>query len=104
MTAIEMRYAISLSEAQAVLDDWVRPAVRGHGGDVRVVDVSAQGDVTVEFSGACQACPLRPVTFGTAIQPAFDSVAGVRSVRCESVRISPHAVRRMAEMMRPAPG
>jgi Fe-S cluster biogenesis protein NfuA len=89
---------ITVEEAQAILEEKVRPAIRGHAGDVHVVKVSEQGDVTVEFSGSCTACPLRPVTFGTAILPAFEGVAGIREVLCQSVRVSPHAMRRMAQM------
>jgi len=91
---------ITIAEAEEILGRTVRPAIRGHAGDIHVVSVNDQGDVTVEFSGACQACPLRPVTFGTAIQPAFDGVPGVRSILCESVRVSSYATRRIAELMR----
>lgn len=89
---------ITFERAQAILEQKVRPAIRGHAGDVHVVSVTEQGDVTVEFSGACSACPLRPVTFGTAVLPAFEGVPGVGQVVCESVRMSPHAMRRMASM------
>jgi Fe-S cluster biogenesis protein NfuA len=92
---------INRDEAEAILDRRVRPAIRGHAGDIRLVDISDQGEIAVEFSGACQACPLRPVTFATAVQPAFSGIAGVAGVRCESVRMSPHAMRRMAQMMQP---
>lgn len=90
---------IDRKQAQALLERWVGPAIRGHGGDVAVVDVTADGDVTVEFAGACKACPLRAVTFVTAVERAFDDVQGVRSVRCESVRVSRFALRRMRELM-----
>jgi len=92
---------ITRDEAEAILDRHVRPAIRGHAGDIRLVDIGGQGEITVEFSGACEACPLRPVTFATAVQPAFRGIAGVAGVRCESVRVSPHAMRRMADMMQP---
>jgi Fe-S cluster biogenesis protein NfuA len=91
---------VTVAQAQDILDRWVRPAARGHGGDVRVVEVSPDGEVLVEFAGACLCCPLQAVTFGTAVQPAFDGAAGVREVRCNSVRVSPHALRRIREMMR----
>ena len=101
MLAQEGAHRLTLAEAQEVLDRWVRPAIHGHAGDVHVVSVSETGDVVVEFEGACRACPLKPVTLGTAVQPAFEGVPGFRSVRCESVNVSSHAMRRMAEMMRP---
>lgn len=95
---------IGKERAEAVLERWVRPAIRGHGGDVSVADVTMEGDVIVEFSGACAACPLRAVTFVTAVERAFDGVPGVRSVRCESVRVSRFALRRMRELMISAGG
>ena len=94
--------AIGLEQAQAILERWVRPAVRSHAGDVRVLQVSAEGDVLIEFSGACAACPLQPVTFGTAVRPAFADVEGVRHVLCHSVRVSTYAMKRMTEMMQNA--
>jgi Fe-S cluster biogenesis protein NfuA len=91
-------YVIDRARAEAILEDRVRGAIRGHGGDIHIIDISEQGDITVEFAGACRACPLRPVTFGTAVLPAFDGIAGVRSVRCDSIRVSSHAVRRLAQL------
>jgi Fe-S cluster biogenesis protein NfuA len=90
---------ITVAEAEAILAWKVRPAIRGHAGDVHVVEVSDQGDVKVEFSGACRACPLQPVTLGTAIQPAFEGVPGVRNVHCETVRVSAYALRRISALM-----
>lgn len=92
--------SITMDEAQAALEKWVRQAIRGHAGDVTVVAVSEEGDVEVEFSGACRACPLQPVTFGCAVVPALQVIPGVRSVNCDSVRVSAHALRRMSELMR----
>jgi len=100
MTGLDSR-VITLDEAEALLAASVRPAIRGHAGDVHVVSVSALGDVTVSFSGACCACPLQPVTFGTSIQPALRNLPGVRSVRCETVRISSYAAERIARLMAP---
>ena len=98
MTAVAERI-IDRDRAEAILAGRVRPAIRGHAGDIHIVDVSDRGEVTVEFSGACRACPLRPVAFGTAVLPAFEGIAGVTSVRCDSVRISAHAVRRLSQMI-----
>jgi Fe-S cluster biogenesis protein NfuA len=90
----------TVAQAESILARHVRPAIRGHGGDVHVLSVSEQGEVHVEFSGACSACPLRPVTFGTAVLPAFEGIPGISSVHCDSVRVSPHAMRRIAALMR----
>jgi Fe-S cluster biogenesis protein NfuA len=94
---------ITWQRAQAALEQQVAPAIRGHGGDVRIVSVSEAGQIVVEFLGACAACPLKPVTFGTAVQIVLERVEGVTSVRCDSVRVSPHAIRRMRDMMQRTP-
>ena len=91
--------AITRADADTVLAEWVRPVLRGHGGDVRVVDVTPGGSVMIEFLGACRFCPMQPVTLGVAVRPAFDGVAGVTMVECNTVRVSPHAMQRMAELM-----
>jgi Fe-S cluster biogenesis protein NfuA len=93
---------ITLDEAEAVLGRWVRPTIQGHAGDIHVAEVTDDGEVKVVFSGACRCCPLQPVTLGTSVLPAFSGVEGVSRVTCESVRVSPHAMRRMALLMRPA--
>jgi Fe-S cluster biogenesis protein NfuA len=90
---------VTLEAAKAALEEWARPATRSHAGDVHIASVSELGVVTVEFSGACRACPLQPVTFATAVLPAFDKLSGVADVRCETVRVSPHAMRRMRALM-----
>ena len=46
----------------------IRPAVQSDGGDVELVDVSAEGVVRVRFLGACVGCPSRSVTLQTGIE------------------------------------
>jgi Fe-S cluster biogenesis protein NfuA len=101
MTGAAPQRPITQGAAQAVLDEWVRPAIASHAGDVNVVEVSPEGDVRVEFTGACRTCPLQPVTLGTAVMPAFEGIEGVREVTCRSVRVSRHAMRRMTKLMAP---
>jgi len=35
----------------------IRPALKADGGDVELVDVSAEGVVKVRLTGACHGCP-----------------------------------------------
>jgi Fe-S cluster biogenesis protein NfuA len=90
--------AVTFEEVEAALNAWARPATRSHAGDVQIVGITREGEVTVAFEGACRACPLQPVTFATAVLPALEGLAGVKGVRCETVRVSPHAMRRLREL------
>jgi Fe-S cluster biogenesis protein NfuA len=51
-----------------VLDREIRPAVAGHGGDVEVLEVSDDGDVTIALTGRCQGCTLAEVTMRQGIE------------------------------------
>ncbi len=53
---------------EAVLDS-IRPAVRLDGGDVRLVDWSAErGRVEVQLLGACESCPISMLTLKDGIE------------------------------------
>ena len=54
-------------DVAAVLD-LVRPSLLADGGDVRLVDVSEDGIVTVELTGACRGCPLSELTLANGIE------------------------------------
>lgn len=49
------------------LEDRIRPAVRLDGGDVELVGVE-DGIVTVRMFGACDGCPMSPVTLRAGIE------------------------------------
>ncbi len=46
----------------------VRPYLQRDGGDVELVDVSAEGVVTVRLVGACKGCPMSQVTLKNAVE------------------------------------
>jgi len=46
----------------------IRPAVQADGGDVQLVDVSADGIVSVRFHGACHGCPSASMTLHMGIE------------------------------------
>ena len=52
---------------QAVID-WMRPFVQSDGGDVELIDVSADGVVSVRLHGACIGCPSSEVTLRQGIE------------------------------------
>ena len=53
-------------KVQAVLN-LIRPAVQADGGDIELVDVSADGVVQIRFHGACHGCPSSNMTLKDGI-------------------------------------
>ena len=70
---------------------FVRPRLRGHAGDLTAT-VNDQGDVLIEFYGACESCPSMAVTYAGLVQTYVEAVPGVRSVRAPQVHASPLAL------------
>lgn len=54
-------------QVQAALDK-MRPTLQKDGGDVVLVDVSAEGVVKVQLTGACKSCPMSGVTIKNGIE------------------------------------
>jgi Fe-S cluster biogenesis protein NfuA len=46
----------------------VRPAVQADGGDVELVDLSAEGEVSIRLHGACVGCPSSEMTLREGIE------------------------------------
>ncbi|PIB35396.1 hypothetical protein BFP72_08305 [Reichenbachiella sp. 5M10] len=55
--------------------DNIRPYLEADGGDVRVVDIDDNFVVFVELLGACEACPMSPMTMKAGIEEAIKRVA-----------------------------
>lgn len=61
----------------------LRPAVQGDGGDIHLVDVSAEGVVTVRLTGACVGCPSASQTLKQGVERNLrEQVPEVREVVC----------------------
>jgi len=58
---------IDREEVSAVLD-LIRPSLNADGGDVTLVDVTEDGKVVVELTGACMGCPLSQLTLANGIE------------------------------------
>lgn len=59
----------------------VRPSLQADGGDVELVDVSADGVVKVRLKGACGCCPMSTYTLKMAIEKRIkDAVPEVKKV------------------------
>jgi Fe-S cluster biogenesis protein NfuA len=59
----------------------VRPALQRDGGDVTLVDVTDDGIVKVQLTGACKGCPMSQMTLKNGIERFVRSeVPEVKSV------------------------
>jgi Fe-S cluster biogenesis protein NfuA len=67
-------------KVQAALDK-VRPTLQKDGGDVVLVDVTEDGVVQVQLTGACKGCPMSQMTLKNGIEKFLKSeVPEVKSV------------------------
>jgi Fe-S cluster biogenesis protein NfuA len=48
--------------------DIIRPSLQADGGDVELIDVSADGVVKVKLTGACHGCPMSQMTLKMGIE------------------------------------
>lgn len=53
----------------------VRPYLGSHGGDVELLDVSAEGVVRIRLLGSCDGCPSSAVTLQLAVEGAIEAAA-----------------------------
>ena len=61
--------------------DLIRPSLIADGGDVELVDVTDDGQVVVELTGACKGCPLSQLTLANGIERILkERVPGVTAV------------------------
>lgn len=70
-------------KVQAVLDK-VRPMLQSDGGDVELVEVTDNGIVKVQLTGACKGCPMSQMTLKNGIERVIlkelPEIKGVESV------------------------
>ena len=78
-----------------VLDSEIRPLLHFHGGDVRVAEISAGGQVRLEYVGACHGCHLQAVTHFVTVRERLLKVEGVTEVVALGVHISEAAKQRI---------
>ncbi|MEO9803098.1 MAG: NifU family protein [Reichenbachiella sp.] len=66
----------------------IRPYLEADGGDVKLLDIDDEFVVQVELLGACEACPMSPMTMKAGIEEAVKRVAPeVKSIN--AVNIAP---------------
>lgn len=71
------------SQNQKILDalDKIRPYLKADGGDIELVNVTADGIVEVRLTGACSSCPMSQMTLRAGVERAIvREVPGIRRV------------------------
>ena len=70
---------VDKNDVAAVLE--LSPSLQADGGDVRLVDVSEDGVVSVELQGACKGCPMSQWTLANGVERILkERVPGVTKV------------------------
>lgn len=65
--------------------DKVRPALQKDGGDVHLIDITEDGVVKVQLTGACKGCPMSQMTLKNGIERfVMSEVPEVKSVEAVS--------------------
>lgn len=66
----------------AVLEK-IRPYLKIDGGDVMLVKISDDGIVELKLLGACNTCPLKPMTLRAGIERAImHEISSVKRIEC----------------------
>lgn len=69
-----------LNDVKEVLE-MIRPVLQADGGDVELVEVTADGIVKVKLVGACGHCPMSTMTLKMGIERTLmEKVPGVKEV------------------------
>jgi len=67
-------------EVDKVLDE-IRPHLKMDGGDIRVLEITDDFDIMVEFLGNCQSCTLSGMTLANGVEHVLRSrFPGLREV------------------------
>lgn len=59
---------------QKVIEAKVRPLLQAHGGDLELLEITADGFVRVRLIGACSTCPGAQQTLGELVETALKEV------------------------------
>lgn len=74
---------------EAALDS-IRPYLMADGGNVKILELSSENVLKLEFLGACGSCPMSTMTFKAGVEEAIKrAVPEVKSI--EVVNLTPVA-------------
>ena len=66
----------------------IRPYLEADGGDLRVVNISEEMEVTVELLGNCVSCPMSSMTMKAGIEQAIlNAVPEIKSVKATNITL-----------------
>jgi Fe-S cluster biogenesis protein NfuA len=66
----------------------IRPYLKADGGDVKVLEITAENVVRLEFVGACSQCSMSSMTFKAGVEAAIKrDVPGIKGV--EVINLTP---------------
>ena len=72
---------ITMKERVETALDKIRPSLNADGGDVKLINVSDDGVVKVQLTGACGGCPLSQMTLKMGIEKVLkEEIPGVKEV------------------------
>ena len=75
---------MSKKQVESILEE-LRPAILADGGNVHLVDITAEGVVQVRFEGECLRCPSRDMTLRSGIETTLrnrlQNITGVEEVQ-----------------------
>jgi Fe-S cluster biogenesis protein NfuA len=73
-----------MDQLQKMIEDKVRPLLQAHGGDLELMEITADGFVKVRLTGACSTCPGAQQTVSelveTRLKEACPEIRGVIAV------------------------
>ena len=61
----------SPGEIADIIDNEVRPLLQAHGGDIQLLEVTADGYVRMKLIGACSTCPGAQQTLSEVVEQAL---------------------------------
>ncbi|MEQ8171477.1 MAG: NifU family protein [Candidatus Eremiobacterota bacterium] len=66
---------------EKVISEKIRPGLQADGGDIELIDVSADGVVKVKLQGACSGCPMAAMTLQFGVEKVLrESVPGFKEL------------------------
>lgn len=70
-----------MENLRQVIDTKIRPLLNAHGGDIELVELTADGFVKVKLTGACATCPGAQQTMADVVESAIlEEVPSVKGV------------------------
>jgi len=61
----------------------IRPYLEADGGDAKILDLSDDMTLTIEFVGACGSCPMSPMTLKAGVEESIRRlVPEIKAVDC----------------------